>query len=200
MTKPTLIVMAKAPVIGGGKTRLAREIGAAEAWRINRGLHAHTLRLARDERWRTMLCVSPRAALDVQLPGVWPRNLPRALQCAGDLGARLAAAMAPHRFVAVIGSDCPMIDRRHIAAAFTALRRAPFALGPTHDGGFWLLAARKGRDAARAMSGVRWSSQYAARDVLSNLAPRTVARLPTLRDIDVLEDLQAVRAQRSARR
>ncbi|MGH6951698.1 MAG: TIGR04282 family arsenosugar biosynthesis glycosyltransferase, partial [Vitreimonas sp.] len=154
---PTLIVMAKAPLLGAGKTRLARDIGAVEAWRINRALQARTLRVACDGRWRTLLCVSPDAAIAWRLPRVWPREVARMAQGGGDLGQRMARALAPCRNVAMIGTDCPELTRARIASAYKALRRAPFALGPAHDGGFWLIAARNGAAAARAMAGVRWS-------------------------------------------
>ncbi len=194
--RPTLIVMAKAPHVGVGKSRLAAEIGRTEAWRINRGLHAHTMRLTRDVRWAAVLCVAPDSAVR-QAIDVWPRNLARAAQGGGDLGARLARALKGRRSVAVIGTDCPHVTPAHIAQAFAALRRAPFALGPAHDGGFWLLAARSGDAGARGMAKVRWSGPHAAKDVLRNLGARNVALLPTLRDIDVAEDL---RVYRSAKR
>ncbi len=195
--RPTLIVMAKAPRVGVGKQRLARDIGRTEAWRINRALHGVTLRAACDPRWRTLLCVTPDRAAGERF-SVWPRGVARIAQGGGDLGARLARALAAHRGVAIIGTDCPRLSRAHIAATFAALMRAPFALGPTPDGGFWVLAARDGRAAARAMAGVRWSSAQAADDVLHNLAPARVAMLETLGDVDVAADLRAVHC--SARR
>jgi glycosyltransferase A (GT-A) superfamily protein (DUF2064 family) len=182
--------MAKAPRIGVGKTRLAADIGSVEAWRINRALQARTMRAALDSRWRTLLCVAPDAALALDLPGVWPRGVERIRQGTGDLGERLARVLAPCRRVAVIGTDCRDMARAHIASAFAALRRAPFALGAAQDGGFWLLAARDGAAAARAMGDVRWSTRHAANDVIRNLGARNVALLATLRDVDVAADLQ----------
>jgi len=191
---PTLLVMAKAPRIGIGKSRLAAEIGRAEAWRINRALQAQTLRAALDPRWRTLLCVAPDAAVSLRLPAVWTAQAQRIPQGRGDLGARLARALARRRMVAVIGTDCPELKRKHIAAAFAALRRAPFVLGPARDGGFWLLAARSGRNAVGAMARVRWSSRHAAADVIANLGAADVALLPVLGDIDTLADLRAYRS------
>jgi hypothetical protein len=189
--KPTLLIMAKAPRIGLGKTRLARDIGRAEAWRINRALHAHTLKLSRDARWQTILCVAPDAAVQLHLPGVWPRSVTRIAQGQGDLGARLARVLRERGVVAVIGTDCPGVSRAHIAAAFRALRSRPFALGPTPDGGFWILAARSGAAAVRGMAPVRWSSEHAAADVMRNLRAVNVALLATLSDIDTGADLRA---------
>jgi rSAM/selenodomain-associated transferase 1 len=193
--RPTLIVMAKAPRIGVGKTRLAADIGRVEAWRVNRALQRRTLREACDPRWRTLLCVTPDSAVEFALPTVWPppQLLARAPQGEGDLGERMARALKGRRMVAMIGVDCPMLKRRHIAVAFAALRRAPFAIGPARDGGFWLIAAREGRTAAAAMSGVRWSTRHAAADVISNLGSADVARLQTLADIDSVADLANAR-------
>jgi hypothetical protein len=112
----------------------------------------------------------------------------------------LARALAPYNSIAVIGTDCLALTRRHIASAFAALRRKPFALGPAHDGGFWILAARHGAQAARAMDGVRWSSEHAAADVIARLGPQNTALLETLRDVDTLSDWRAARDQRSAMR
>jgi uncharacterized protein len=189
--KPTLLIMAKAPRVGQGKSRLARDIGRVEAWRINRALHAHTLKLSRDARWQTILCVAPDSALNIHLPGVWPKQVVRLGQGRGDLGARLARVLRARRFVAVAGTDCPAVSPAHIAAAFRALRQRRFALGPTPDGGFWILAARSGLTAALGMTPVRWSSAHAAADVMRNLGAGNIALLATLRDIDTGADLRA---------
>lgn len=198
ISRPVLIIMAKAPRLGVGKTRLASEIGRVEAWRINRRLHAVTMRAAFDPRWDTVLCVMPDGAVTLRALGVWPDRCVRIPQGRGDLGARMARAFRRYRVVIMIGTDCPSLTRVHLASALGALRRRPFALGPAHDGGFWLLAARNGAEAAKAMAGVRWSTQHAAADVIANLGAERVALLKMLRDVDVVADLKPL--QRSARR
>lgn len=189
--KPTVLVMAKAPLLGTAKTRLAADIGRIEAWRANRRLHAETLRAANDPRWTLTLCVTPRKALHLRLPGVWPSSIQREVQVGADLGERLAHALHDRIWVAVIGTDALGLRRTHIAAAFAALRERPFVIGPAADGGFWLLAARSGKAAARALRDVRWSTRHAAADVVRNLAPARVARVAALRDVDTGEDLRA---------
>lgn len=196
--RPLVVIMAKAPRLGAAKTRLAREIGRVEAWRVNRRLHAITMHAAFDPRWDTVLCVSPDSALRMHMRGVWPEHCQRIPQGRGDLGARMARALRRYRAVIMIGADCPSLTRAHLASALLALRRRAFALGPAHDGGFWLLAARKGADAAKAMTGVRWSTRHAAADVIANIGAAHVALLETLRDVDVAADLKPF--QRSARR
>jgi glycosyltransferase A (GT-A) superfamily protein (DUF2064 family) len=128
--------------------------------------------------------------MTLDLPGVWPPHVERIAQGEGDFGERLARALCSHRCVAVIGTDCRDITRTHIASGFAALRRQSFALGPARDGGFWLLAARDGAAAGRAMPGVRWSTRHAASDVIANLGEARVALLATLRDVDTAADLR----------
>jgi len=184
--------MARAPAYGVGKTRLARGVGKLEALRINRRLQAQTLRVAADPRWRTVLAVTPERALDAHVP-VWPRKLARLSQGGGDLGARLARAMRGVRGpVAVIGTDSPGVRARDIAAAFKALGRAPVAVGPSGDGGFWILAARNGASVASAFRRVRWSSAHTLDDLVANLRSRHV-RVRAHDDVDDADDWRRLR-------
>ena len=108
---PRLIVMAKAPIAGAVKRRLARDIGATAALRFYRSTLARTLLvLGADPRWRTYLAVTPDTSLRAPY---WPppRTIARIKQGAGDLGARmqnLFDAMPPGPVV-IVGSDIPAI-------------------------------------------------------------------------------------------
>jgi hypothetical protein len=186
--------MAKAPRIGQGKTRLAAGLGRVEAWRINRALQARALREARATGAELRLAVAPDRALKIALPGVWPRG-GRVSQGGGDLGDRLArqARLAGRRW-AVIGVDCPHADRRALAQAFALLRRAPAVIGPTTDGGFWILAARRPPPSA-AFKGVRWSTAHACADMAAGLK-RPLAFARRLTDVDTAEDWAAVQKAR----
>ncbi|MBI1252302.1 MAG: DUF2064 domain-containing protein [Alphaproteobacteria bacterium] len=195
MIEPTLIVMAKAPRIGFGKSRLAAEVGAVEAWRIARALLAATLRAARQSRLRTIICASPDR--DAHNPRLWPQRVARAPQGTGDLGARLARALNGRRNVIVIGTDCPSLTATVLRQSVRCLSGSAFVIGPALDGGFYLLAAQQGRAAAAAMRNVRWSSAHTLADVTRNL-PSPPRLLALLRDVDSLEDWRAL--QRSARR
>lgn len=197
-SRPTLLVMAKSPRLGVGKTRLAAGVGRVAALRINRLMQTRTLRrLACDPRWRTVLLVAPDADCARRAPGVWPEGLARAPQGRGDLGDRLARAFrrlgrAP---AAVVGVDCPDQDARHVAEALAAARRHGAAIGPTLDGGFWILAVRHAARAAPAFARVRWSTSHACADMEAALGG--AVRVATLRDVDDADDWRAVR-QRAA--
>jgi glycosyltransferase A (GT-A) superfamily protein (DUF2064 family) len=174
MARPTLIVFARSPAIGVGKTRLARDIGRVEAWRVYRAMSARLLWALRDPRWRVVLCLEGR-----RLDAVWPR-LTVEPQGRGDLGQRLTRALRGHarQGVAVIGTDAPDVTRARVAAAL----RAKDAIGPATDGGFWLLALSPKRARSVRLEGIRWSSAHTLKDTLR--AVGLVAALETLTDID----------------
>lgn len=157
-----LILFARLPRLGAGKSRLARDIGAVAALRFERLMLARSLRrLGRDRRWTVRLALTPdRAARQ------WPGGVP---QGRGDLGERMRRAMAncPPGPVVLIGTDIPAVTAAHIAAAFALLGRHDVVFGPASDGGFWLVGCRH---RPLDFGAVRWSSRYALEDVRANLA------------------------------
>lgn len=175
-------MMVKAPIAGGVKTRLASTIGTGEALRFYRNVTASLLReVGSDPRWRTVLAVSPDRHLRSQF---WPMSLPRVAQGPGDIGERmqrlLGSAPGPN---VLIGSDIPGIRALHIATALKALYHKGIVFGPSEDGGFWLVGARRCPTIPRPFHNVRWSTEHALADTLSNL-PGPVALAATLTDVD----------------
>ena len=181
--------MAKAPVAGRVKTRIAAELGVATAVRFARHSLASLLRrVGADGRWSTTLAVTPDIAAASRL---WPRGVPRVSQGGGDLGARMQRLFdrAPPGPLVLIGTDIPGIARAHIAAAFRLLGRHDAVFGPAVDGGSWLVGLRRYPRVLRPFRGVRWSTQHALADTLANLRSRPIAHLPTLADVDTPADL-----------
>ena len=191
MTRPLLVIFAKAPVIGGAKTRLARGIGKVSAWRIYRAMTARLARRLDDPRWRTVLAIAPDRAVARRFPGVWPQGVARMAQGSGDLGARQGRAFSGRGPVCVIGTDAPDVTRADIAAAFNHLKRHDAVIGPAEDGGYWLLAMN-GPAPRGLFDGVRWSHGETRADLEARLTAcgLSIARLRTLRDVDEASDLR----------
>jgi len=179
-----LVVMAKMPVAGGAKTRLAREIGVAAATRFARQATAVLLqRVTHDPRWRTILAVAPNAGLASRC---WPRGVARIGQGRGDLGRRMQRIMerVPPGPVVFVGTDVPGIEPAHIAEAFRRLGRHDAVFGPATDGGYWLVGLKRRPRLPHPFANVRWSSKHALADTLANLDSRSVAFVATLSDVD----------------
>jgi glycosyltransferase A (GT-A) superfamily protein (DUF2064 family) len=189
MARPVLIVFARAPAIGVGKTRLARDIGRVEAWRVYRGLCRTLLWRLRDPRWQVVVRLAGRGPV----PPDWPRDLILEDQGRGDLGQRLQRALRAHAKgrVAVIGTDAPEMTPALIGAGLAACRTTGSAFGPASDGGFWLLAlsAAKARK-VRLDQGIRWSHTQTLADTEAALGGRST-HIATLSDIDDGADLKA---------
>jgi hypothetical protein len=54
-----------------------------------------------------------------------------------------------HRQVVLVGTDVPTATAGHLQAAFDALRTSDMVLGPSNDGGYWLIGLRKPADVFR---------------------------------------------------
>jgi len=184
-----LVVMAKQPVMGRVKTRLAASIGVVEATRAARVmLQALLRRLARDARWTTWLAVAPDSAAR---PARWQGDARPHLiaQGRGDLGERMQSLIdrLPPGPAVIIGSDIPAIAPEDIIAAFRLLGSHDAVFGPASDGGYWLVGLSR-RCPLRPFSPVRWSGPHALADTLANIAGRRVALLRELNDVDTAED------------
>ncbi|MFM9863921.1 MAG: TIGR04282 family arsenosugar biosynthesis glycosyltransferase [Micropepsaceae bacterium] len=181
MAKPLVVIFARAPRYGAIKTRLARDIGAGETLRFYRkALGDLVQRLQRDVRFDVELAVTPDYVRDC-----WP-TIRVIAQGRGDLGRRMVRALrgAGSRPAIVIGSDIPEIAAAHVASAFRALGKAPFVLGPAHDGGYWLIGARHPhRMRASVLDGVRWSGAHTMQDTIDRLGEVAVLN-SVLEDID----------------
>jgi glycosyltransferase A (GT-A) superfamily protein (DUF2064 family) len=176
MMRRHVILFVRAPRLGAGKSRLARDIGAIAALRFERLMLAQTLRrLGRDPRWRLRLAITPHREAS---------RLCAVPQGRGELGTRMRRAMAGCRPgpVILVGADIPGMTAAHIAQAFALLGRHDVVFGPARDGGFWLVGARH---RSPRFGIVRWSSPHALADVLVNL-PRSISVgfAATLDDVD----------------
>ena len=185
--------MAKSPLAGRVKRRLAASVGVVSAARFYRTCLAHTLmRLGRDPRWRTLLAVSPDR--DVRAP-YWPRWIERMPQGGGDLGARMQRLFRrlPPGPAIIVGSDIPAIKASDIARAFRLLVNGDAVLGRAPDGGYWLVGSRRSPRLLAPFANVRWSGPHALADTLRNLQGQRVVFAATLGDVDSEEDYHRLR-------
>lgn len=191
--------MAKLPVAGAVKTRLARETGVVQATSFYRQAAATLIgRLARQPFWQTILAVAPDVAV---ASGAWPASLMRCPQGRGDIGQRMQRPMRelPPGPVCVIGTNILDIEVAHVRRAFRLLGSSDVVFGPAEDGGYWLVGMRRRPRIIDPFRGVRWSTRHALADTMRNLAGHTVTCTATLADVDTAGDLARV-ASRFGRR
>jgi rSAM/selenodomain-associated transferase 2/rSAM/selenodomain-associated transferase 1 len=117
-------------------------------------------------------------------------------QTGGDLGQRMAAAFEAAfkeggERVVLVGTDVPDFCEDHLTAAFTALASHDVVLGPSSDGGYWLVGMKRRHD---IFNGIRWGEGQVLEETLKKVSGLGLrhARLKLLCDLDTPEDLRAL--------
>ncbi len=184
--KPRLVLFTRFPEPGRAKTRLIPALGPQGAADLHRRLAERTLATLR----------AAGLPLEVRVTGAPPAAFRAWLgqgtrvvrQGEGDLGARMARALRPAPAI-LVGSDLPLLQPGHIAAAAAALAGGEVALGPAEDGGYYLVGLPAA--APFLFTGMAWSTDGVLAETCRRLEARRVAYrlLATLPDLDRPEDL-----------
>lgn len=116
-----------------------------------------------------------------------------------SFGERLTSAFADARAlgyeqIVAVPTDVPELDGAALARAFAALKRNPAVLGPSPDGGVYLIGLRPGRAGVAGLAGVRWQTPFVLGDLESRLRASGISptQLPALADVDDRGDLVAL--------
>lgn len=186
--KTSVAILAKAPVPGFAKTRLIPSIGAHAAAVLQGHLAEQTVETAVEAAIGpvTLWCApDPSHSSFMDLGRRHAISLKR--QPAGDLGARMAAALAGPTLV--IGSDCPALTPQHLRNAAEALDRADVVLIPAEDGGYVLIGARTLHP--ELFTGMAWSVNSVLAETRKRIAALGLkaTELDPLWDVDCEEDL-----------
>lgn len=205
MTSVTLLVVAKAPVPGHAKTRIAATTGepvsAALAAAALLDTLATVIAVGADHDWPVVVAMTgdlTQAAcheeIAAALAGVTVVD-----QRGDGLAERLAHAHADADAaiasgatgVVQVGMDTPQLTAADYVAAAEAVQAGERVLGRADDGGWWLLGLP---DAAEATSliGVPMSTDHTADQTQQAIGPVTWLR--TVQDMDTWEDAQQIAA------
>ena len=148
-----LVVMARQPVPGAVKTRLARHVGADAACALYRAFLTDIAAGLGAGPWRLTWAVTPA---DVDLRPIVGAGSDCFPQRGADLGERMASCFddlfgGGAARVVMIGADVPHLGASAVAAAFAALDTADVVLTPTRDGGYCLVGQRRPHDLFRGI-------------------------------------------------
>ena len=206
-----LVVLARWPVPGRCKRRLAASIGSSiRAASVQRQLTDHTLAVA------ARAAASCPAQLSLAVDGLgarassrWQQQLQASSGCpslqlvpqgSGNLGCRMHGQLrrcfaAGAEQVVLIGTDLPGLEPGDLEQAFAQLNQAPVVLGPALDGGYWLIGFNRGgflKGSRRLMSGIAWGSDQVLQQSLKQAAllALPVALLRQQSDLDTAASLR----------
>lgn len=140
-TENALIIFIKNPQLGKVKTRLAKTVGDEKALEIY-------LELSKITRENCQILRGVQSYVFysdfINKNDEWSNDIfEKAMQSGDDLGDRMLNAftfiLQNHSKACIIGSDCPTLSAAILEAAFETLDNHDFVVGPSTDGGYYLL-------------------------------------------------------------
>ena len=198
-----VLIFVKYPEPGRVKTRLAATVGAEQAAEIYERMVAEVFATLPGDAV-AIVCFDPAARSEEIRQWIGGLAAEKTLhflpQATGDLGERLESAFAEvfalgFGQVAAIGTDCVEIDAAIFHETWTALGQHDVVLGPSEDGGYYLIALAA--PCAPLFHGIPWSSACVLADTLARAAAADlrVHLLPVRFDVDTEEDWRRARGR-----
>jgi rSAM/selenodomain-associated transferase 1 len=201
--RAALIIFAKAPIPGQVKTRLCPPLTPDEAATLQGSFVLDTLERTKAATAAYKLPLDRYLACAPSCTHVFfkileERHGVRLLNQEGvDLGARMDHAFSTvfamgYRRALLVGTDVPSLPLEHYRQALEQLERHELVLNPALDGGYVLIGLK--RPAPELFRDIPWSTDRVCALTQARAAELhlSTALLPPWRDVDTLEDLQAL--------
>ncbi len=187
-----LIIFVRHPELGKVKTRLGKVIGAEKALKVYRLLLEHTHQITLPLNCRKFVYYADQV-VEHDLwsnPGYTKRQ-----QFGNDLGERMSKAFKElfdqdFKKVLIVGSDCYALQTEVLEEAINFLDVKEVVLGPTFDGGYYLLGMN--HFIPELFINKAWSTDQVAKQTLKDaeLLKLSFAILEQLHDVDEAADLE----------
>jgi uncharacterized protein len=191
MSKEALLIFVKKPEPGKVKTRLAKSIGDEKAIMIYHHLLGRTLEITRGLLQDKFVFYHP----EIVYNDLWAEEgYYKRQQASGNLGEKMKAGFHSlfqqgYGRVCVIGSDCYTLTTGILEDAFNSLNEHDVCIGPSEDGGYYLLGMK--RLHSDFFTNKTWSTNSVFTATMADAARLnlSVCRLPILNDVDNIDDL-----------
>lgn len=200
-----LVLMAKEPIAGTVKTRLVPPLDEGTAAALAEAMLLDSIVRLESfgdcDRWIAYAPVGSRTYFErVRSPGASLMPQP-----SGDLGDRMRSIVevrlaGDSAGVILTGSDLPNLPESFIRAAVDCLRAgSDLVLGPTEDGGYYLIGLRVPR--SHLFDGIRWSTPTVLADTIARARASGVEPdlLPPWYDVDDHRSLDRLRSDLAGR-
>lgn len=196
-----ILLFTKCPVNRQVKTRLAAHIGQQAARRLYEVFVLDTLALLEAMNVPLRICFDPLGA-EEQIKQWLGGKYSYVAQTGEDLGQRMKNAFV-HSFeegfnkVILIGSDIPDVPREYLSSALKALEAHDVVVGPSSDGGYYLIGFAKMSFLPVAFDDISWSTPAVCKQTTETLTRHklNVFLLPEWHDLDTPSDLEMLIAR-----
>lgn len=188
-----LVIMAKAPRPGEVKTRLASRLSSERILEFYCCLLEDTIALARSLRDVKVAIMCPERDVN-EMAKLAGNDVTVVPQKGEGLAAALTSVFAhftrqhPGRIIA-FNSDSPHLPLPILEDAFESLATHDVLVGPTHDGGYYLVGAKASHPTLFANDGMGTSSALERLLSRARSLELSIGLMPPFYDIDVADDL-----------
>ena len=187
--KNKLLIFVKNPVAGKVKTRIAKTMGDEAALQAYKELLEHTENICTQTNAERIVYYGAH----IEKEDRWSEtNYNKKIQAGTDLGSRMSKAfqteLSEDSVAILIGSDCGQLSTKILELAFKRLQKFDVVLGPTFDGGYYMIGMRT--FIPELFQDIAWSTEkvYPATLMRVLMAGKSFCELPMLQDIDFEED------------
>ena len=189
----TLVIMAKAPKPGAVKTRLSQSLPSPAVTALYRCLLDDTVALAKSLTGVQVAVMCPESDQEELA-----RVLGDTVQIVTQRGEGLAAALtsvfrdftaAAQQQVIAFNSDSPHLPAPVLDGAFETLTVHDVVVGPTHDGGYYLVGAKAAHPSLFEGDGMGTSSALDRLLARTKLLGLSTGFTEEFYDVDVADDL-----------
>lgn len=190
--KKALICFTRVPRPGVTKTRLLPVLPAEHCaglhWAFLKDLgalyqemDAHIfVAYTPDPDWQQLKSIFPRAGYIPQKGTDLGEKMYRAIRKVLDLG---------YESVVLTGADLPMMTAQHLESGFAALEENDIAIGPTSDGGYYLIGMKQPRREVFRVEGYGGASVFENTVSAAEEAGLSVGLAMKCDDVDTPDDL-----------
>ena len=189
------------------KTRLAKDIGKLNSLAIQIKMTQHTLSVAKSLEEKGLIDIS------LAISGVGAKNGKRwanklgvknfHLQGKGCLGEKMKKQIIInqrlyfHKNIIIVGTDLPNLCHLDLLNTILKLKNNDVVLGPSNDGGYWLIGFSKKLLATNLFLpfiDIEWSKNNVLKKTISNLFSKSLRYhlLQKKIDIDTIEDIEKI--------
>ena len=194
-TKSALIVFAREPKDGKVKTRLCMDLSKPTVTRLYKAFVKDVLNVARKTRCDQRFIYYVGSGSSIPFLKRAGKQFQLRRQMGKDLGERMHKAFVYCRKkhferIVIIGTDCLTLNSRDIESALEKLESYDCVLGPSKDGGYYLIALKSPH--WRLFEGIDWSTSSVLKQTLQRARKlnKKTFLLREREDIDTLAHLK----------
>jgi rSAM/selenodomain-associated transferase 2/rSAM/selenodomain-associated transferase 1 len=193
--KRCVVLFAKYPEKGAVKSRLSRYYGEDFVVDLSRNFITDTLDTLSNGHYSCRVACYPGERKAEMIDEFGSKHLYMS-QTGSDLGERMKNAMADlfsegFQSILVIGSDIPDLPNHILESAFRALESHDAVIGPSVDGGYYLIGMQEPKFLPDVFAGLMWGTNTVFKDTTKIFREKgySLYVLPTWRDVDRPVDL-----------